>query len=196
MKNNTLAIALASLLVGGVAVAAFQNNRRQPSRSSPRRTRDTSAGQSGCRRCPRRRQAPIPSRGKVEYAQVVNVDPITEKQQLYAQVIGTEPVRETSTTSTPHQVCNDVVVQERRPSAIAQRRRHGGRRAHRWPGRQPGRRWQWPQAGDGRWRGRRRLRRSRDRPAPRRRQDREPHRAPVPHRDFDLAVLAHRSPTT
>ena len=27
MKNNTLAIALASLLVGGVAVAAFQNNR-------------------------------------------------------------------------------------------------------------------------------------------------------------------------
>ena len=28
MKNNTLAIALASLLVGGVAVAAFQNNRQ------------------------------------------------------------------------------------------------------------------------------------------------------------------------
>ena len=27
MKSNTLAIALAALLVGGVAVAAFQNNR-------------------------------------------------------------------------------------------------------------------------------------------------------------------------
>jgi uncharacterized protein YcfJ len=30
-------------------------------------------------------------------------------------VIGTDPVRETSTTSTPHQVCQDVVVQERAP---------------------------------------------------------------------------------
>src|SRR5690606_34178696 len=30
MKNNTLAIALASLLVGGVAVAAFQGNRDAP----------------------------------------------------------------------------------------------------------------------------------------------------------------------
>jgi uncharacterized protein YcfJ len=30
-------------------------------------------------------------------------------------VIGTDPVRETSTTSTPRQVCNDVVVQEQAP---------------------------------------------------------------------------------
>jgi uncharacterized protein YcfJ len=51
----------------------------------------------------------------VEYADVVNVKPITEKEPLYAQVIGTEPVRETSTTSTPREVCKDVVVQERAP---------------------------------------------------------------------------------
>ena len=43
----------------------------------------------------------------------VNVEPITEKEKLYATVIGTEPVRETSTTSTPREVCEDVVVQER-----------------------------------------------------------------------------------
>ena len=109
MKNNTLAIALASLLVGGVAVAAFQNNRDNRNDLAANADSSLAAGDV------RADEGAIPSGGKVEYAQVINVDPITEKQQLYAQVIGTEPVRETSTTSTPHQVCNDVVVQERLP---------------------------------------------------------------------------------
>ena len=86
MNNNTLAIALAALLVGGVAVAAFNNN---------------NPGGFGA--------------GGLEYATVLDVEPITEKQELYAQVIGAEPVRETSTTSTPREVCNDVVVAERLP---------------------------------------------------------------------------------
>lgn len=85
MNNNTLAIALAALLVGGVAVAAFNNNRDDF------------------------------GRGGLEYATVLDVEPITEKQELYAQVIGAEPVRETSTTTTPREVCNDVVVSERLP---------------------------------------------------------------------------------
>jgi uncharacterized protein YcfJ len=110
MKNNTLAIALASLLVGGVAVAAFQNNRdHRADLTSPTADASLAAGDV------RADEGAIPSGGRVEYAQVVKVDPITEKQQLYAQVIGTEPVRETSTTSTPREVCNDVVVQERMP---------------------------------------------------------------------------------
>jgi uncharacterized protein YcfJ len=109
MKNNTLAIALASLLVGGVAVAAFQNNRGNSNDLAANADTNFAAGDV------RADEGAIPSGGKVEYAQVINVDPITEKQQLYAQVIGTEPVRETSTSSTPHEVCNDVVVQERLP---------------------------------------------------------------------------------
>ena len=87
MNNNTLAIALAALLVGGVAVAAFNNNR------------DNGLG----------------GNDGLEYATVLDVQPVTEKQDLYAQVIGSEPVRETSTTSTPREVCNDVVVQQRMP---------------------------------------------------------------------------------
>ena len=51
----------------------------------------------------------------LEYADVVNVKELTEKKPLYATVIGSEPVRETSTTSTPREVCEDVVVQERAP---------------------------------------------------------------------------------
>lgn len=110
MKNNTLAIALASLLVGGVAVAAFQNNRdKQPdytaaSQLQPGPLNDVPGQNDG-----------IPAGGRVEYAQVVDVQPITEKEKLYATVIGTEPVRETVTSSNPREVCNDVVVQERMP---------------------------------------------------------------------------------
>jgi uncharacterized protein YcfJ len=107
MKNNTLAIALAALLVGGVAVAAFQNNRG----TSLNTTADTSLAAGDVAAT----DGSIPDGGRVEYAQVIKVDPITEKQKLYAQVIGTEPVRETSTTSTPREVCNDVAVQERLP---------------------------------------------------------------------------------
>ncbi len=86
MNNNTIAIALAALLVGGVAVAAFQNNRVD--------------GEG--------------ARG-LEYATVLDVKPVNERQEQYAQVIGTDAVRETSTSSTPREVCNDVVVQERLP---------------------------------------------------------------------------------
>lgn len=97
MKNNTLAIALASLLVGGVAVAAFQN------------------GRDGSDVAATTEDGAIPSEGRLEYAQIVNVDPITEQKELFATVIGSEAVRETTTSSSPRQVCEDVVVQDRLP---------------------------------------------------------------------------------
>ena len=117
MKNNTLAIALAALLVGGVATAAFMNNRSsQPANAdiaTPPASLATDASIAGADMAAN--DSAIPASGRVEYADVVNVKPITKKEALYAQVIGTEPVRETSTTSSPREVCNDVVVQERAP---------------------------------------------------------------------------------
>lgn len=107
MKNNTLAIALASLLVGGVAVAAFQNN-RQPQAYEP-----LAAGEAGAEA-----DAGFSFFGAgdgLEYAEVLAVRPVTEPTTLYATVIGSEPISETVTSSTPRQVCNDVVVQERLP---------------------------------------------------------------------------------
>jgi uncharacterized protein YcfJ len=112
MKNNTLAIALASLLVGGVAVAAFQNSRNSHpafTTADPAAQTSLAAGDAPAN------DLSVADAGRVQYAQVVNVKPLTEKQKLYAQVIGTDPVRETSTTSTPREVCNDVVVQEQAP---------------------------------------------------------------------------------
>ena len=104
MKNHTLAIALASLLVGGVAVAAFQNNRQ------PQPYEEVAADQAQDDGF-----ALFGGDDGLQYAQVVAVEPVTRPTTLYATVIGSEPVRETVTTSTPREVCNDVVVQERMP---------------------------------------------------------------------------------
>jgi uncharacterized protein YcfJ len=81
-----------------VAVAAFQNSRDGSSLDSQLQA-----------------EGAIPSDGRLEYAQVTRIDPITEQQELFATVIGSEAVRETTTSSSPRQVCEDVVVQERLP---------------------------------------------------------------------------------
>lgn len=113
MKNNTLAIALASLLVGGVAVAAFQNNTRDEiSRDeigAGLQDADVSADVDAD-------ADSIPSAGRLEYADVVDVHEITESQDLYAQVLGVEPLSETTTSTTPRQVCHDVAVQYQAPT--------------------------------------------------------------------------------
>jgi uncharacterized protein YcfJ len=118
MKSNTLAIALASLLVGGVAVAAFQSSRDHSLATATPAAALTTPDQAALAAADAGTDASIPAAAQAEYADVVDVDPITEKQKLYAQVIGTEPVRETSTVSTPHEECNDVAVQEQAPAAI------------------------------------------------------------------------------
>ncbi len=113
MKSNTTTILVAAgaLLVGGVATAAFMNNRGKsdditaPTAQS-RPALDTSLAEDP--------NAVAPGKG-LEYADVVKVDPVTQKEKQYATVIGSEAVRETTSTTTPHEVCQDVVVQERLP---------------------------------------------------------------------------------
>lgn len=94
-KNNTLAVALAALLVGGVATAGYINSRSNDAITAPGVSADT--------------------RAQVDFAEVTAVKPVTQREPMYATVIGSEPIRESSTTSTPREVCNDVVVQERLP---------------------------------------------------------------------------------
>ena len=114
MKNNTIAIAIAAMLLGGVATAGFMNNRPE-SRSDvyPEHLAPAYGDASGDARLAY--DNAIPAAGRLEYAQVVGVEPIIESEQLYATVIGTEPIRESSTISSPQQVCEDVVVQDRLP---------------------------------------------------------------------------------
>jgi len=108
MNKNMIAVALASLLVGGVAVAAYQSFQGDSQDNALATDAALAAGLDGD-------LAADGSIAGVEFADVVGVEPIKEEQEIYATVIGTDPVRETSTTSTPRQVCEDVVVQERLP---------------------------------------------------------------------------------
>lgn len=116
MNKNMLAVALASLLVGGVAVAAYNSFRAPDAAPNAFTTAsgDPLATNLSGDLAANGAIAAQPG-GRVEYADVINVKPINEKKKLYATVIGTEPVRETSTTSSPREVCEDVVVQDRAP---------------------------------------------------------------------------------
>src|SRR3546814_17222599 len=113
MNKNTIAIAMGALLVGGVSVAAFQQARGPD-------TADAAIGPGGLdgQGLAQDDAAPfdnsIPDGGRVAYANVVAVEPITETEKLYATVIGTDPVRATSTSSPPREGCNAVVVEDRK----------------------------------------------------------------------------------
>lgn len=111
MKSNTttILVAVGALLVGGVATAAFMNNRGSSDEyvaASNRPNLDKSQAADDSSSSALRT-------GGLQYADVVKVDPITQKEKIYATVVGSEAIRETSSTSTPHEVCKDVVVQER-----------------------------------------------------------------------------------
>ena len=117
MKNTTTTILIATgaLLFGGVATAAFMNNRGAPelvtAQSMDGVPSDASATALDDAAIADNQIEPT----TLQYADVVRVTPVTSKDKLYATVIGSEPVRETTTTTAPREVCEDAVVQERLP---------------------------------------------------------------------------------
>ena len=118
MKSTTTTalVAVGALLVGGVATAAYMNNRSSqpaaPVTAAPVEA-PVDAGATALDDAAKV-DAQIPD-NTLQYAEVLKVSPVTAKEKIYATVIGTEAVRETTTTTTPHEVCQDVVVQERLP---------------------------------------------------------------------------------
>ena len=116
MKSNTTTILVAAgaLLVGGIATAAFMSGReRAPGApvadsTNPMLDNATLTGDAAL-------SDALAAGGKLEYADVLKVAPVTQKERAYATVTGSEPIRESSTSTIPHEVCEDVVVQERLP---------------------------------------------------------------------------------
>ena len=115
MKSNTTTILIATgaLLFGGIATAAYMNNKDKPAGFVSATGEQVDTANTALDDATQGDGQIEPN--TLQYADVVNVDPITDKSKVYATVIGSEPVRETTTTNTPHEVCNDVVVQERLP---------------------------------------------------------------------------------
>ncbi len=115
MKTNTTTILIATgaLVFGGVATAAYMDSRDASAGAAGNPDFLTSGAASALDD-----QALIDSRiepASLQYAEVIDVDPRTSTEKLYATVIGSDPVRETDTVTTPREVCDDVVVQERLP---------------------------------------------------------------------------------
>lgn len=119
MDKNIIAVAVASMLVGGVAVAAYDSFRTPAAGATPLVTAAPTVQGASLDTAQTNlidpRVAAQPETPRIEYADIVEVDPVREQRPLYATVIATDPVRETSTTSTPREVCEDVVVQDRMP---------------------------------------------------------------------------------
>ena len=102
-NSNTLAIAVVSLLVGGAAMATYQNNRVDAAgNAASLQASDTQPGDA------------LIGRG-LDYAPVLAVQPVTQSRPVYARVLSVDPIRETSTTTAPREICEDRVVQERLP---------------------------------------------------------------------------------
>ncbi|GAB6196300.1 glycine zipper 2TM domain-containing protein [Lysobacter xanthus] len=128
MDRNILAVALGSMLLGGVAVAAYNtfSHDEAPQAFQPMRVAQPAVGatrldQSTSANAAIAPVAPVaaPVAGveapRVAYADVVDVDAVRTSSPRYAKVIDIDPVRETSTTSRPREVCEDVVVADRLP---------------------------------------------------------------------------------
>src|SRR5690606_10288904 len=86
MNKNTIAIAIAALLVGGVSVAAFQHARGPDTADAVTATAGLE-GQDMVGDDAALLDNSIPDSGRVAYANVVAVEPVTETEKLYATVI-------------------------------------------------------------------------------------------------------------
>ncbi|KAF1710639.1 hypothetical protein CSC70_08290 [Pseudoxanthomonas kalamensis DSM 18571] len=115
MNRNvaTILIALGALVLGGAAVAAYMS-RQAPAPAAMLDTASLPEAVSQAQDDVAAVDNSIPE-PVVEYARVLSVAPVTSKEKVYATVIGSEAVRETTTTTTPHEVCEDVVIEERAP---------------------------------------------------------------------------------
>lgn len=112
--TTTILVATGALLVGGIATAAFMQGRDKattlPAAETPAPLVDGALQSDDATT-----DAVAATGNKLEYADVLKVAPVTQKERIYGTVTGSDPIRETSSTSTPHEVCEDVVVQERLP---------------------------------------------------------------------------------
>lgn len=114
LNKQLLAVAIGSLLVGGIAVAAYMGNRDAD--ASTKSLADATEEVPPYADAPdgRRAASDIPG-PSLEYAEVTSVVPVTRSEQRYATVIGTAPITETVSSTASREVCEDVVVQERLP---------------------------------------------------------------------------------
>jgi len=126
IDNKTLGIAIAALLAGGGAVAAYNASKSEPApaqqyvTAAPQTTGNLQAGfqptqSDTARSADVAGEAPAAG-GTVEaFAPITNVHKVTASNARYASVLGVQPVTRTIAQNSPRQECHDVAVQQRLP---------------------------------------------------------------------------------
>src|SRR3546814_685472 len=109
MNKNTIAIAIAALLVGGVSVAAFQQARR-PDTTDAAIVPGGLDGQGLAQDDAALFETRIPDGGRAAYPNVVPVVPRTLPEHPYPTPTPPHRARENSTRSPPRQLCTATVA--------------------------------------------------------------------------------------
>src|SRR4249919_437631 len=118
MKHNRLLAITISSLLAATALSSCSRAPEQAANNQPQGAILTpsdqgAAGVNTDAQLPPQDMPAAPAAPTLAYADVTQVQPVTERERVYGTVIASTPV--TTETSTPKQVCADVTVQEREP---------------------------------------------------------------------------------
>ena len=108
--NRLLAITISSLLAATALSSCNRANDQAQGSFVTASDQGAASVNADATQVPQTAPAATPT---LEYANVTQVQPVTEKERVYGTVIASTPVTRESTQ--PKQVCNDVTVQERQP---------------------------------------------------------------------------------
>jgi uncharacterized protein YcfJ len=117
-RNRLLAITISSLLAATALSSCNRANEQNTAANDQAQGSYVTAPEQGAASVNADATQPAPQAAPeatptLAYADVTQVEPVTEKDRLYGTVIASTPV--TTETTEPKQVCNDVTVQERQP---------------------------------------------------------------------------------
>ncbi len=125
IDNKTLGIAIAALLAGGGAVAAYNASKGDPAPAQQYVTAAPAGSnlQAGLQptQADTARSAEVsgsaPAAGETveAFAPITNVHKVTASNARYASVLGIQPVTKTVAQNSPRQECHTVPVQQRLP---------------------------------------------------------------------------------
>ena len=116
MKSSTVVVwvVVGALMAGCGRMGAPAQQTQAPAQTGQQPVVDTSPAGSGAAAdaASNTAAADTPTLG---YADVLKVEPVTSSAPVYATVVNSVPINETTTATEPKEVCEDVAVQERQP---------------------------------------------------------------------------------
>ena len=113
MNRKFLVVTISAVLFGGIGLTGCQRAEAPATAGAVASPATEATAQSATQPPPPVEAAPVETGPRIEYADVVDVKPLNEKQKRYGDVVSVDPIMRT--VQEPKQVCQDVEVTERQP---------------------------------------------------------------------------------